>query len=177
MPLVVIDAGHGGNNPGAVYGGRREKDDVLALSLTVGQILEENGVKVYYTRTDDVYESPAQKAMEGNAVGADLFVSIHRNSSPYPNQYAGVETLVYSRYGEAARLADNINAELEQVGFKNLGINEQPELAVLRRSRMPAVVVEVGFINTDEDNSIFDRRFDEIAQAVADGILEMIGRA
>ena len=174
MPLVVIDAGHGGNNPGAVYYGRQEKDDVLALSLAVGRILEENGVRVYYTRTDDVYESPAQKAMEGNAIGADFFVSIHRNSSPYPNQYAGVETLVYSRYGEAARLAANINIQLVQLGFEDLGVREQADLAVLRRTRMPAVLVEVGFINTDDDNRIFDQRLDEIAQAIADGILETV---
>lgn len=174
MSLVVIDAGHGGNNPGAVYGGRQEKDDALALSLAVGRILEENGVRVYYTRVDDVYESPAQKAMEGNAIGADLFISIHRNSSPYPNQYAGVETLVYSRYGEAARLAANINARLVQVGFEDLGIREQADLAVLRRTRMPAVLVEAGFINTDDDNRIFDQRLDEIAQAIADGILETV---
>ena len=175
MPLVVIDAGHGGNNPGAVYGGRLEKDDALALALAVGRILEESNVKVYYTRTEDVYESPAQKAMEGNAVGADYFVSIHRNASLYHNEYAGVETLVYSRYGAAARLADNINARLEQAGYENLGISEQPGLAVLRRTRMPAVLVEVGFINTDEDNNIFDQRFDEISQAIADGILDTIG--
>ena len=175
MPLVVIDAGHGGNNPGAVYGGRMEKDDALALALAVGRILEESNVRVYYTRMEDIYESPAQKAMEGNAVGADYFVSIHRNASPYPNEYSGVETLVFSRYGEAARLADNINALLEQVGYENLGINEQPGLAVLRRSEMPAVLVEVGFINSDEDNSLFDQRFDETAQAVAEGILKTIG--
>lgn len=177
MPLVVIDAGHGGNNPGAVYDGRLEKNDALALALAVGRILEESSVRVYYTRTGDVYESPVQKVMEGNAVGADYFVSIHRNASPYPNEYAGVETLVYSRYSEAARLAYNINAGLEQVGYANLGINEQPGLAVLRRSKMPAVLVEVGFINSDEDNTIFDRRFDETAQAIADGILETIGTA
>ena len=98
MALVVIDPGHGGSNPGAVYMGRQEKDDVLALSLAVGQILEDNGVPVYYTRTTDIYESPTQKALEGNAAGADYFVSIHRNSSPYPNQYTGIETLVYNRY-------------------------------------------------------------------------------
>ena len=92
MALIVIDAGHGGGNPGAVYEGRQEKDDTLALALEVGRILEQNGVEVYYTRTGDVYESPAQKAEEANAVGGDYFVSIHRNSSPYPNQYTGVET-------------------------------------------------------------------------------------
>ena len=174
MALVVLDAGHGGSNPGAVYNGRREKDDALNLVLAVGQILEQSGVEVYYTRTSDVYESPYQKAQEGNMVGADYFVSIHRNSSPYPNQYTGIETLVYNRYGEAARLAYNINSQLEQVGFENQGVNERPNLVVLNSTEMPAVLLEVGFINTDEDNELFDERFREIAQAIADGILMTI---
>ena len=112
MPLIVLDAGHGGANPGATYNGRKESEDALALTLAVGSILEENGVDVYYTRTTDIYESPYQKAQEGNEVGGDYFVSIHRNSSPYPNQYSGVESLVYNRYGAAARMAYNINAGL-----------------------------------------------------------------
>ncbi|MCI8463819.1 MAG: N-acetylmuramoyl-L-alanine amidase [Lachnospiraceae bacterium] len=177
MALVVIDPGHGGSNPGAVYMGRQEKDDVLALSLAVGQILEDNGVQVYYTRTTDIYESPTQKALEGNAVGADYFVSIHRNASPYPNQYTGIETLVYNRYGEAARLARNINARLEQIGFVDQGVNERTDLVVLNRTDMPAVLVEVGFINTDADNQLLDERFYDVAQAIADGILQTIQSA
>lgn len=177
MALVVIDAGHGGSDPGAVYQGRQEKDDTLALALAVGRILEQNGVEVYYTRTTDIYESPTQKAQEGNAVQGDYFVSIHRNSSPYPNQYTGVETLVYNRYSEAARLAYNINTRLEQVGFENHGINEQTNFVVLNKTQMPAVLVEVGFINTDADNRLFDERFDEIAQGIADGILATVWSA
>lgn len=165
---------HGGSNPGAVYNGRQEKDDVLALTLAVGRILEESGVDVYYTRTTDVYETPYQKAMEANEVGADYFVSIHRNSSPYPNQYTGVETLVYNRYGRAAQMAANINYQLEQVGFVNQGVNERPGLVVLNSTSMPAVLIEVGFINTDADNVLFDERFNEIARAIADGILQTI---
>lgn len=171
MALVVIDAGHGGSNPGAVYNGRQEKDDVLAISLAVGQILEQNGVDVYYTRTTDIYESPTQKAQEGNAVRGDYFVSIHRNFSPYPNQYTGVETLVYNRYGEAGRLAYHINSRLEVIGFENLGIHEQATLVVLNQTQMPAVLVEVGFINTDADNRLLDESFDDVAEAIADGIL------
>ena len=86
MALIILDAGHGGANPGAVYNGRQEKDDVLALVLAVGSILEANDVDVYYTRTTDVYETPFQKAQESNLTDADYFVSIHRNSSPMPNQ-------------------------------------------------------------------------------------------
>lgn len=171
MALIVLDAGHGGENPGAVYKGRQEKDDALALALAVGSILESRGQEVYYTRITDIYEAPAQKAREGNQVGADYFVSIHRNSSPYPNQYTGVETLVYNRYGAAARLAANINEQLEQVGYENQGVNERKNLAVLRQTQMPAVLVEVGFINTDRDNALLDQRFDETANAIAQGIL------
>lgn len=175
MPLIILDAGHGGANPGAVYQGRQEKDDVLALTLAIGRILEDRGVDVYYTRTTDIYESPAQKAQEGNQVGADYFVSIHRNFSPYPNQYSGVESLVYSRYGAAAQMADNINQQLEAVGFLNQGVNERTNLVVLNGTQMPAVLVEVGFMNTDADNQLFDERFDDIAQAIADGILITLG--
>ena len=174
MALIVLDAGHGGENPGATYQGRREKDDALNLVLAIGAILEENGQEVYYTRTTDIYESPAQKAAEANQVGADYFVSIHRNSSPHPNQYTGIESLVYNKYGLAARMAKNINAELEKVGFANQGITERPNLAVLRRTRMPAVLVEVGFINTDADNALLDGRFDDVANAIATGILESL---
>ncbi len=174
MALVVLDAGHGGGNPGAVYNGRQEKDDVLALTLAIGQILEERGVDVYYTRTEDLYETPLQKAQEANSIGADYFVSIHRNSSPYPNQYTGVETLVFNRYGSAAQLAYNINSQLEQIGFVNQGVNERTNLVVLNRTQMPAVLVEAGFINTDADNQLFDEHFDEIAGAIAEGIIETV---
>ena len=175
MALIILDAGHGGANPGAVYNGRQEKDDVLALTMAVGSILEANDVDVYYTRTTDVYESPIQKALESNLTQADYFISIHRNSSPMANQYNGVESLVYNRYGAAYMLAENINKQLELVGFRNIGVFERKNLIVLRETDMPAVLVEVGFINTDSDNEIFDSQFDEIAVAIADGILMTIG--
>lgn len=73
MATVVIDAGHGGSDFGAAYLGRKEKDDTLRLALAVGNILEENGVNVIYTRTSDVYTSPAGKAAMANASGADYF--------------------------------------------------------------------------------------------------------
>lgn len=59
---VILDAGHGGDEPGAIYNGRKEKDDTLRLTLAVGRILEENGVSTLYTRTTDVYNSPQEKA-------------------------------------------------------------------------------------------------------------------
>lgn len=171
---IALDAGHGGSDHGAVYKGRQEKEDTLDLTLAVGDILKKNGIDVYYTRTTDEYETPFKKATDANNSGADLFVSIHRNSSENPNQYSGVETLVYSDTGLKAEVARNINNQLEDAGFKNLGVDERKNLVVLKRTKMPAVLVEAGFINNDKDNYLFDEEFDSIAQAIADGILESI---
>ena len=168
---IILDAGHGGWHNGAAYEGRLEKDDALALTLAVGRILEDNGINVLYTRTTDSYRSPAERAEAENQTNADYFVSIHRNASPTPGQYSGVETLVYEKGGAAGRLAEAINRNLESTGFINQGVNENPSLVVLNRTRMPAVLVEAGFINTPADNYLFDARFQEIAQAIADGIL------
>lgn len=169
-----LQSAHGGSDPGAVYKGRQEKEDTLDLTLAVGDILKKNGIDVYYTRTTDEYETPFKKATDANNSGADLFVSIHRNSSENPNQYSGVETLVYSDTGLKAEVARNINNQLEDAGFKNLGVDERKNLVVLKRTKMPAVLVEAGFINNDKDNYLFDEEFDSIAQAIADGILESI---
>lgn len=171
---IMIDAGHGGYDNGASYQGRLEKDDALNLALAVGRILTSQGYDVEYTRTDDVYDSPVQKARKGNASGADFFVSIHRNSSPNANQYNGVETLIYDESGIKADMAANINKQLEEVGYRDAGVEVRPNLAVLRRTSMPAVLVEAGFINSDIDNQLFDTKFNETAQAIADGIDETI---
>lgn len=175
MPYsIMLDAGHGGSDSGAVYQGRREADDTLRLTLAIGEILQNNGVDVEYTRTTDVYETPYQKAMEANEAGVDFFVSIHRNSFPTDNQVSGVESLVYDLSGIKYEMAQNINAQLETVGFVNLGVKARPNLVVLKRTKMSAVLVEAGFINSDVDNQLFDANFEDIAQAIADGILETL---
>ena len=171
---IILDAGHGGDDPGAVYNGRQEKNDNLALTIAVGNILSANGLNVIYTRTEDVYQTPFQKAQIANENGGDFFISIHRNSSPMPNQYNGVETLVYDKSGIKYEMAQNINEQLEELGFKNLGVKARPGLVVLRRTKMPSLLVEVGFVNTNSDNELLDSRFEEVAQAIADGILDTL---
>lgn len=175
MPYsIMLDAGHGGRDPGAVYQGRQEKDDTLRLTLAIGEILQNNGIDVEYTRTTDVYETPFQKATEANQAGVDFFVSIHRNSFPTDNEVMGVEALVYDLSGIKYEMAQNINEQLETVGFVNLGVKARPNLVVLKRTQMPAVLVEVGFINSNTDNQLFDDNFYDIAQAIADGILDTL---
>lgn len=153
-----------------------EKDDNLRLTLAVGKILENNGIDVAYTRTTDIYQTPFEKATIANQSGADYFVSFHRNSSPMPNQYHGVEALVYDKSGIKYELAENIVGALGEVGFKELGVEARPGLVVLRRTRMPAVLAEVGFINSDVDNELFDTKFDEIARAIAGAIMGTLGQ-
>ena len=174
---VVIDAGHGGEyDPGAVFEGRQEKDDALRLALAVGDILEDNGVEVIFTRVTDVYDTPYEKADMANEADADFFVSIHRNAAAEPGRGSGTMTLVYQEEGLAQELADSINRELRRTGFADLGIFERPGLVVLRKTEMPAVLVEAGFIDNPEDNERFDQQFDEIASAIATGILDVVAR-
>lgn len=169
-----LQSAHGGRDPGAVYQGRREKDDTLRMVLELGEILQNNGIDIEYTRTTDVYESPYEKAMEANQAGVDFFISIHRNSYPTDNVVSGVESLIYDLSGIKLQMAENINEQLETVGFVNKGVKARPNLVVLKRTKMPAVLVELGFINSDTDNQIFDDNFEDIAQAIAEGILDTL---
>jgi len=176
MPYrVVVDAGHGGSDPGAVFEGRLEKDDVLRLAMAVGEILENNGVEVVYTRTTDVFDTPFEKAMKGNRADADIFLSLHRNATASPTGATGIMSLVYEDEGVPADLARNINANLSALGFQDLGVIERPGLVVLRRTEAPAVLVEAGFIDNPADNEQFDAQFNEIAAGIANGVLETLG--
>ena len=168
---IVLDAGHGGTDPGAIYKERKEKDDNLALTHAVGKILEDNGVDVVYTRTEDVYQTPFEKARIANQSGADYFIAFHRNSSPEDNQYQGVEVLVYDKSGIKYEMAQNIVGALGELGFREIGVKERPGLVVLRRTRMPALLIETGFLNSDEDNKLYDEKKNEIAEAIAGAIL------
>ncbi len=167
---IIIDAGHGGSNPGATYEGRKESEDALRLALAVGELLSQDGYDVVYTRTDDITQTVGEKAALANASGADLFISIHRNAAVRDNLYNGVQTLIYGPGGLRESVATGIVDELEQAGFQNLGVDIRPDLVVLNRTKMPAVLVEAGFIDSDKDNQIFDEQFEETAKAIAAGI-------
>ena len=172
---IMLDAGHGGYDNGATYMERREKDDNLALTMALGEILKNAGYNVLYTRESDVYQTPIRKAQIANESGADFFISLHRNAASYPNQYNGVQTLIFNPGGVKQEMAENINDELEELGFRNIDVSIRPDLAVLRRTRMPALLVEAGFIDSDKDNAIFSNQLQQVAQAIADGIEETIG--
>ena len=169
---VIIDAGHGGQEPGAVYEGRQEKEDALQLAFDVGNALERRGISVSYTRVSDVYDSPYEKAAMANASDADIFLSIHRNAMPVPGTASGVENLVYEDSGTAGALGRNIGEALAEAGWTDLGVKERPGLVVLRNTKIPAVLVEVGFINNEKDNEFLDANMAATADAIADGVLK-----
>ena len=156
---IILDPGHGGSDPGATFNGRQEKDEALGLAMSVGKLLENAGFDVAYTRTADVYNTPFEKATIANNMGGDLFVSFHRNSAPNADMYNGVQTLVYNDQGLKAELARNINENLVALGFADIGVVERPNLVVLKRT---------------VDNEIFNNKQNEIAQAIADAIIDTL---
>lgn len=172
MAEIIIDAGHGGVDSGATYEGRREKEDVLRLALAVGEILEKKGESVSYTRMDDTAYTPYERAMMANLSQADFFLSLHRNRMLNPNTINGAEAYVYHTGGMAGEMAETFLQKLEEAGLENRGVLERPNLTVLRRTDMPAVLLEVGFIDSETDNLVFDSEFDAIVAAIADTVIQ-----
>lgn len=179
--IVCLDAGHGGTDAGAVNGDRLEKNDNLRMALAVRDKLEAAGserLTVLMTRADDTFLELQQRVDLANENGATLFVSLHRNSGGGK----GVEVWTSSLKEKAeCRLAQYIMDGLEQAGVQKVrGVkhgtagNPAVSYTVVGRTEMPACLVELGFIDNDEDNALLDSHWDAYAQAIADGILKMV---
>lgn len=175
---VVIDAGHGGDDVGAQYNGRYEKDDNLAVALLVAEKLEEKGVEVAMTRDDDTFISLENRCKIANRRQAELFVSLHRNSA---DGAKGVEIWVSDDSPvKDIELAENILKNLDEAGIsQNRGVKAgyargNGNYYVNSHSNMPSCLVELGFINSEEDNNLFDKNLDAYAQAIADAILQFL---
>ena len=175
MAKWLLDPGHGGTDPGACYKGRRESDDVLKLSKRVGEILKSNGETVKYTRTSDATVSLSQRSSMENKGSYDYFVSIHRNAVG-PEVAKGVETHIYSKGGKSEQLANIVNPLLVSVGFVDRKVKVS-NFHVLRETKCASILIEVGFIDHTTDNKLFDSKFEQIAQAIAKGCLQQIGKS
>lgn len=174
--LIVIDPGHGGKDPGAIGVGRlQEKNVILPISQEVSRILLQNGVTVRMSRDSDYFISLQGRTQFANRLGADLFVSIHANAIGGNRQDVnGLETYYYSSSGR--RLADTIHRNiLRRVSVNNRGVR-RARFYVLRRTSMPAVLVEVGYLtNPSESANLRDPNYrSQMAAAIASGILEYI---
>ena len=175
--MIVIDPGHGGPTDlgGVGFDGLREKDIVLPISLEVAQILEQNNIQVIMTRkTDRDLDLPPRSEL-ANRVGADLFVSIHANaismSRPDVN---GLETFYYQSGQVLARYIQNSMLEAFPT-MKNRGV-KRARFYVLRHTKMPAALVEVGFVTGNYDSRILANpgQRSRMAQAIARGILRYV---
>lgn len=175
MAKWLIDPGHGGVDSGASYKGRRECDDVLKLSLRVGELLKNNNESVHYTRSTDTTVNLAERSNKENTGNYDYFISIHRNAYQ-PELAKGSETHVYANGIIAEQLASKVNSEVVKNGFINRGIKVS-NFHVLRETKCPAILVEVGFIDNTSDNFIFDSKFEQIAQSIVKGCLLQIGKS
>lgn len=179
--VVMLDAGHGGSDPGAIPNGLIEKDLNLDIIKRVYNRLEQDGiVKAYAVRLDDTRVDNAQRAYMANQA-ADLFVSVHQNSndSAKPN---GTEVLYNPHASESeGRLTSIAAAQLLQkklivaMGTNDRGIKERPGLIVLNRTTVPAVLIETCFISNQQDgNKIKSEAFRQtVADAICEGIYEL----
>lgn len=176
--LVVIDPGHGGKDPGTISPNLKikEKDIVLEVSLKLKKLLETEGFKVYMTREDDNYIGLYDRATIANELGADVFVSIHANAHS-KSDVEGVQVLYYP-YDESRdnkTFAKIMRKTLtKELGALDRGIIERPKLVVPRETKMPAVLIELGFTtNPREEKLLSTSEYrTKCAEATLNGIIE-----
>ncbi|WP_312353294.1 N-acetylmuramoyl-L-alanine amidase [Aminipila sp.] len=194
--LVVIDMGHGGKDSGSI--GHKNMSDELSekeLNLPIGiklnEYLKSAGVSTYVLRETDIYYTLLERAQKSNDAGATIFISIHNNSSESsaPN---GTEVLYNSKsntegksemdlYGiQSKAIAQNVQNEMvKSLGTHNRGIKNSPEMAVLNKTYMPAIIVEGAFLSNESDFEMMKKAdyTDKYALAVAKGIIKSLNEA
>ena len=172
---VMLDAGHGGNDPGATGGGLREKDINLYVSLKVRDILEKAGVTVFMSRTTDTTLSLPARTKEANQKKADILLSIHVNAAANTSA-KGYETFHYPGSSKGKALATAVHKEVidAKIYNSNRGV-KSANFHMLRESNMPAALVEFAFISNAQDRVLLTNKKDEFAEALAKGLLNYLG--
>lgn len=181
---VYIDQGHNPTNPnaGAEGNGYREQDLVYRIGVLTANLLRDRGIEVRLSRPTATTQlgtstssSLAARVNDANSWGADVFVSLHANASNITTA-SGQEAFVFALGGEAEELAENILYQLNlSTGLENRGVTARTNLYVLRRTRMPATLVELGFITNPRDAYLMANNPYIFAQGVSNGILAYFG--
>lgn len=176
MDRLCFDYGHGGEDGGACYKGRKESNDVLSIGRAVATEVRRHGVTVDEIRTSDATVSLNDRSAFENRNTYDYFISFHRNAFQ-PEQAKGVETYTYLNPGAKSKgLAQRIQTSLVALGFTDRGVKEA-NYHVLRETKAPAVLIEIGFVDNTGDNNLFDAKRNEIIKAIAKAILVQVGVA
>ena len=181
---IYIDQGHNPQNPnaGAEGNGLREQDIVFRIGLLLADLLLSNGnFEVRLSRPSQSTQlgtstasSLAARVNQANSWGADYFLSLHTNASDN-SAATGIEAYAFSRPSAAFTLGEIILEELnETTGLRNRGMQVRTNLYVLRRTQMPAVLIELGFITNPRDAALMSDRPDLFAQGIYNGLLRYL---
>ena len=176
---IYIDPGHGGVQPGAVKGSRKEKDDVLRIALKIKELLKGQDCEVRLSRETDVDVDINDRCKDANSWGADYFLSIHRNSAGATA--TGNEIWIYSKATDIteAKARNLLNAVTKATGLKDRGVHKgavsYSDYGVNKYTNMHSALIELGFISNDGDNKVFDETLDETALALSKTLLSLVG--
>lgn len=174
MVRLCFDYGHGGRDSGACYLGRKESTDVLKLGMAVAEFLRKRGIIVDETRRSDKTVGLWERVRFENQMSYDYFISFHRNAY-MPEIATGAETFTYLKATPGAnRLAKEIQKSLTQIGFRNRGVKKR-NFYVLRNTKAPALLVEIGFVDNTKDNKLFDEKWQDIVTGIGEAILTHLG--
>ena len=185
MPLskkiILIDAGHGGLDPGKVSGKIEEKNINLEIAMKLQSYLEQADAMVFMTRVDDSGLAGSKKSdmysrkLTANTSNADIFVSIHQNSFP-KSSVQGAQVFYFNSSDNSRRLAECIQKEIKAfVNYNNrFEPKENSNYYVLKQTTMPAVIVECGFLTSpNEMNKLINPDYqDRLAWAIYMGIVD-----
>ncbi|MBE6639795.1 MAG: N-acetylmuramoyl-L-alanine amidase [Ruminococcaceae bacterium] len=182
---IFIDQGHNPQNPnaGAEGNGLREQDVTYAVGVELARLLNENGnyeTELSRNSPSEILgtsnaDSLARRVRAANAFGADYFISIHTNASEFPSAM-GSEAFVYNSNSPAIPLAESILDGLEYAtGFPPRGVYSRPTLYVLRRTQMPALLLEIGFITNPAEAYLMETDPGLFAAGIYNGILNYFG--
>ena len=182
---IYIDQGHNPQNPnaGAEGNGLREQDITYAVGIALSELLRANGnFEVRLSRPTPESQigssnttSLRLRVADANSWGADYFISLHTNASSIPSAN-GTEAFAYSEPSDAFFLGEDIIEGISRVtGLQDRGMKVRTNLYVLRKTAMPAVLVELGFITNPTDASLMNNRPDLFAQGVYEGIVAYTG--
>ncbi len=181
---IYIDQGHNPVNPnaGSEGNGFREQDLVYTIGLLTADLLRQNGFEVRLSRLTPQSQlgtsntsSLAARVSDANAWGADYFISLHTNASIIETA-SGSEAFVFRQDSDAEILAENILEQLNfATGLQNRGVFARPGLYVLKRTRMPSTLVELGFITNPVDAELMAYSPGLFAAGVTNGVLAYFG--
>ncbi len=181
--IVVIDPGHGGEDLGATKGDLYEKELNLDISLKMGKLLKKLGINVIYTRDKDIDVGLDERVNIANNIDAALFISVHNNYMPNDAGYKGTETLYCTPVNidenkmNGQKLASIIQNKLvSKLKTVDNGTIFRPNLVVLRKTNMPAVIAEVAYMSNSSDRAkLTDDGFrQKAAEALTEAVIEAL---